>query len=319
MKSIELCFSVCIAFVASMSNAGPLDPPSGPVEPTMKSLDEVEPRIAINETNTPGDADSMFRITVPGSYYLTSGFFVVPLIDGDEIGIEVAADDVTIDLGGFVITGTEKTTSGIAVDGNTWSGLTVINGAITGFDDGIAMLPGNEYATIRDVRVSGNRARGIDAGRYAHVERCNAFGNGTIGIDVGGGSRVYACTSTTNDGAGIYADSYSIVRDNFVRENSGRGIRAVGGCMVEDNLVRENGFDITEGMGIQLDGFQNRVQGNHVNLNAFAIKSIGENLIVHNTIGGENLLSGDVSGFAYQFNDQYGIVETYWLNYFLED
>ncbi|MCH8150310.1 MAG: hypothetical protein IH987_20420, partial [Planctomycetes bacterium] len=39
-------------------SAGNLNPPSGPVTPTMKTLTEVEPRIAINATNTPGDASS---------------------------------------------------------------------------------------------------------------------------------------------------------------------------------------------------------------------------------------------------------------------
>ena len=47
---------------------GPLTPPGAPA-PTMKSLDQVEPRIAVNSTNTPGGADSLYKITQPGSYY----------------------------------------------------------------------------------------------------------------------------------------------------------------------------------------------------------------------------------------------------------
>jgi hypothetical protein len=43
--------------------AGPLNPPSGAVSSTYKTLSEVEPRIAINATNTPGDADSVYKIT----------------------------------------------------------------------------------------------------------------------------------------------------------------------------------------------------------------------------------------------------------------
>jgi len=41
---------------------GDLNPPVGPVAPAHKTWTEVEPRIAINATNTPGDADSLFRI-----------------------------------------------------------------------------------------------------------------------------------------------------------------------------------------------------------------------------------------------------------------
>ncbi|MCL4222042.1 MAG: hypothetical protein KJZ65_11815 [Phycisphaerales bacterium] len=51
-------------------SAGPPDPPSGPVASSYKTLAEVEPRIAIKATNTPGDANSVFRITQSGSYYL---------------------------------------------------------------------------------------------------------------------------------------------------------------------------------------------------------------------------------------------------------
>lgn len=47
--------------------AGDVNPPAGPVGGTMKTLSEVELRIGINATNTPGDADSLYRITAPAS------------------------------------------------------------------------------------------------------------------------------------------------------------------------------------------------------------------------------------------------------------
>src|SRR4051812_18571328 len=57
-----------VVSVAQSTQAGPLSPPVGPVVATMKTLSEVEPRIALSSTNTPGDGDSLFRITGPGSY-----------------------------------------------------------------------------------------------------------------------------------------------------------------------------------------------------------------------------------------------------------
>ena len=54
--------------IAALALAGPLNPPAGPVTSTYKTLTEVEPRIAINLTNTPGDANSVFKITQRGSY-----------------------------------------------------------------------------------------------------------------------------------------------------------------------------------------------------------------------------------------------------------
>jgi hypothetical protein len=41
------------------------------VASTYKTLSEIEPRIALNQANTPGSASKLFRITQPGSYYLT--------------------------------------------------------------------------------------------------------------------------------------------------------------------------------------------------------------------------------------------------------
>jgi hypothetical protein len=46
--------------------AGPLTPPAGPIAATMKTISEVEPRTAINAVNTPGDANSLYKITQPG-------------------------------------------------------------------------------------------------------------------------------------------------------------------------------------------------------------------------------------------------------------
>ncbi|MBU6412576.1 MAG: hypothetical protein KGS45_03815 [Planctomycetes bacterium] len=64
--------AVFTTLLASLLHAGPLNPPPGPITSTHKTLTEIEPRIAINATNTPGDFDSLYKITQPGSYYLTA-------------------------------------------------------------------------------------------------------------------------------------------------------------------------------------------------------------------------------------------------------
>src|SRR5262245_32112399 len=87
--------TICIA------KAGDLNPPLGPVAPTLKTLTDVEPRIAISAANTPGDADSVFRITQPGSYYLTGNVTGV----AGRHGVEIAANSVTLDLNGFDLAG----------------------------------------------------------------------------------------------------------------------------------------------------------------------------------------------------------------------
>lgn len=62
---------VALAFAAGALVAGPLDPPSGAIAPTYKTLAQVEPRIPLTQETAPGDANSTFRITQQGSYYLT--------------------------------------------------------------------------------------------------------------------------------------------------------------------------------------------------------------------------------------------------------
>src|SRR5437868_7397499 len=84
---------------AGTALAGPLNPPAGPVTSSYKTLTEVEPRTAINAANTPGDSFSVFKITQPGSYYLTSGFAGVT----GKTGILIASGGVTLDLNGFTI------------------------------------------------------------------------------------------------------------------------------------------------------------------------------------------------------------------------
>ncbi|HYD01608.1 MAG TPA: hypothetical protein VEB22_10315, partial [Phycisphaerales bacterium] len=66
-SAIVVASLICTAGAAVGFGAGPLNPPVGPVAPTAKPIAEVEPRTAINAANTPGDADSLFRITQPGS------------------------------------------------------------------------------------------------------------------------------------------------------------------------------------------------------------------------------------------------------------
>ena len=85
-------------------------------------LGEIEPRIAISAANTPGNASNVFKITQPGSYYLT-GDLNVP---AGKDGIHVDAAGVTIDLCGYSIVGGITGIWGTVPDGV----LTVRNGQV---------------------------------------------------------------------------------------------------------------------------------------------------------------------------------------------
>ena len=100
-------------FVVPRAVAGPLNPPAGPVTSSYKTLTEVEPRIAINSTNTPGDADSTFRITQSGPYYPTGNITAAAGFNG----IENDASNVTPDRMGHRVIGSLGGRNGSFVNG----------------------------------------------------------------------------------------------------------------------------------------------------------------------------------------------------------
>src|SRR5450432_1854521 len=104
---------------------GSLTPPGAPT-PTMKSLDQVQPRTLI-----PGGTVA-YTISSEGSYYL-SGNLVVASGPG---AIIVASNNVTIDLQGFELVGSGAG-AGIFLNGGV-SNVTIRNGTIRNFaGDGI--------------------------------------------------------------------------------------------------------------------------------------------------------------------------------------
>ncbi|MCC6230860.1 MAG: hypothetical protein IT432_16740 [Phycisphaerales bacterium] len=183
--------------------AGPLNPPAGAVSSTYKTLTEVEPRIAINATNTPGDADSLFRIRQPGSYYLTGKMTGV----SGKMGIEIESSYVTLDLNGFELQGVAGALDGISCTLTNAIGISVENGTVSGWPaDGVdissSIVTGGRIEGVVSVN---NGARGIAAGIGFTLANCSAIGNTTTGIDCAHETVATNCVARGNGGIGIYS------------------------------------------------------------------------------------------------------------------
>lgn len=320
--------------------AGPLNPPAGPVTSTYKTLTEVEPRIAINATNTPGDADSIFRITQPGSYYLTGN---ITGVSGRK-GIEIVSDGVTIDLNGFALLGVPGSLDGIQAATQVRS-VSIRNGTVRGWGGhGIDFFLNNAVGgSIEHVHAFGNLGTGIRAGSSMVVDHCTSTGNTVAGFTVAITTVITNCTASSNggsgfvlngnnvatncvaylnSGAGFNASSGSAISHSVARNNRGNGfdlgtscsivhsnavanelngIRVASGCIVRENNCDSNGLGPSDGANILVTGLENRIERNHCNIADRGIDvDSAANLIIGNTCRG-NVINYDIVA-----NNRYG-------------
>jgi parallel beta-helix repeat protein len=237
--TLPICAAILLAG-AWFARAGDLNPPAGPVLPTHKTLTEVEPRIAINATNTPGDADSLFKITQRGSYYLTGNITGVV----GKHGIEIASGGVTLDLNGFDLVGVAAMGAfdGVSTTVANLSNIAVVNGSVRSWgDEGVDL----GTLTATNCRVEGVLARvnagiGISTGSGTTISNCSASLSTSHGINAGSGCTVSNCSAASNTGNGISTGDGCTVTNCSAYLNTGHGISASGGCTVSNCSADDN-------------------------------------------------------------------------------
>ncbi|MEL6329926.1 MAG: right-handed parallel beta-helix repeat-containing protein [Planctomycetota bacterium] len=239
--------AVIVSIVTSTAAAqlGALTPPPGPITDTGPDLsdistqiDRAEPRTPLSASTTPGNAGSVFTIVNPGSYYLTADLSLFGIN-----GIEIAAEDVTIDLNGFTIFGDNARVKGITNDGAAnASNIEIRNGAINGCDDaGIDLTQsGTSRFVVRDVRVI-NGGSGIRVGPDSRVLGCLADSNSSVGISVRDRSRVIDCIANNNGSSGVSTSREAFVSGCSATANGGSGIGTLEDSVVENCFVHESG------------------------------------------------------------------------------
>ena len=293
---------------AAILAVGDLNPPSGAVAATGKRLTEIEPRIALNATNTPGDANSVYRIVASGSYYLTDSLFV----GVGKNGIEIAANEVSIDLNGFEIVGGLGSLDGIVGSG---SGFSVRNGSIHDLGgDGVDFVSGiSNVGTLEDLKVYSNVGDGIACYEGFVIRNCVVRSVGGSGIRIDYGGSVSDCVATYCDFAGIDGGQ-GVVISNCASNYNLYGIEATSGCKVfgcttvfnsgdgirvgSDSLIQGNVCDSNgnggDGAGIHAVFSDARIEGNTCTDNDRGIDvDLTGNIILRNTCGG-NVTNWDI-------------------------
>ena len=193
---------------------GSLMPPAGVPAPVMKSLDQIEARIPLNTIT--GVSNAMHLITQPGNYYLTADIVAT----AGRNGILINANNVSIDLNGFAITGTGTgSTCGITEqnpDGGQANHLSVFNGVIRNWRGTALLINSAPLDVVRDVRIA-DCGGGVVSYGALRISRCELQNPGKSGITL--------------------VTSYSVVEDCVVNALNGGGA-AASGIYIYDGLVK---------------------------------------------------------------------------------
>jgi hypothetical protein len=164
-----LAFAALAVFNLQPSTAvaqGSLTPPGAP-GPTMKTLQQIEPRTPISSLP--------YTISSSGSYYLTTN---LPGSAGQD-GIVVSANNVTLDLNGFVL------------DGTVSIGVSVVTGQpspnMRYYGSGIHANENVTNLLVRNGSLLGWQGNGVDAAQCdgCVFERLRISGSGSWGLVAG--------------------------------------------------------------------------------------------------------------------------------------
>ena len=247
---------------------GPLTPPPGAPAPTMKTLNQVEPRTAIESLP--------FTISTAGSYYFTQNLQFAATTGN---AIEITTGGVTLDLSGFTLSSTAAVTgraisvasglNNIAIKNGIITGNTIVTIAGTprvwttiagGFSNGVFYTSSvARNMTVEHLQVSGCRNSGITA-NYGRVTDSTANSNGNDGIIANFGS-VIDSTVTSNALSGIIASSGSI-RNSSANSNAFSGITISSGNIAHSTAnsngtygISANGGSVANSTAISNDAF----------------------------------------------------------------
>ena len=242
---------LAVILISGASRAGSLEPP-GPPAPTMKDLDDVEPRIAIRN-----DFVGLIPIVIsgPGSYYLAEDIYAM----FGQHGIEITAGNVTLDLNGFSVIGNTEVGSLDGIHGVDQEAIVIYNGTVRDFfETGIDLANSQNSRVDKVVAANNNLSAGLHVGinvnAYSQVIDSIAAGNGWTGIRVDSGSIIRGCIADNNAGHGLQA-TLSIVESSVSRGND-TGIDS-SWSLIRGNNMSNNNLNLNNFNGLAIDNVMN--------------------------------------------------------------
>jgi len=255
----------------------------------------------------------------PGSYVLNSDLSLTT----SQPAITVNADNVTIDLDGFVLSGSIQ--AGTDNDGIYCKGkrnIEIRNGTLANFGGAGVRVEADGSAESRAVRLIGIRAKSNNSygayltGDASLVKNSTFVGNGGgPGLFVGDGALVVDCVVNYNN-LGIQATTDCTIRSCEIYDNASIGIQmeqAVGGLIesntisgntaaaidvgsgviIRNNLVSGNNSSGTSIAAVMVEGYGNRIENNNVYKNGgHGLYVLGEYNTIENNLITENTEAG---------------------------
>jgi len=180
-------------------------------------------------------------------------------LDCSGTGLTVGADKITIDLNGFTIDG-DNGIGDLGIDnGLGFDGVTIKNGRISSFDQGISIGTNAQKNVVTGVRIEScaNQAVDLNDSDLTKITKCTLINNGA-GIQVG------------DDATG------TVIEKNVIIGSEQPGVLLLG----SGNLVQKNQFTSnTEAVRVLNGG--NRIVGNTVEI------SNGDGIAVRDGLGSE--------------------------------
>ena len=195
---------------------------------------------AIAGNITPDDTPGFpVTLSVFASYKLASNLVPGPNLNG----IVVTAPDVTIDLGGFTLSGgpaggANNSKFGIVGYGDR---LTVRNGTIGAFRIGALYAPNRDYLIVENVRIV-NNFDGIDNqdGEHARIQNNTISSNRRYPLVCGKSCHIEGNVVSGNQGGGVYLTTGTVLGNTIV-SNSSAGISSGYIVGAGNNTLIDNG------------------------------------------------------------------------------